>query len=241
MVNKYILVALTLIVQFISRVILKMSFLKSGIITISIITLGYIVYMKVRGRERYSILERDLDPERFIEATREAYRYAGKNKELNGLFNMDMAYAYIYLGDYEKAFDYASNLDIKYIPRDAAYRFNYYRLMMKIYYNLKDPLAARKVYLEAEKELTRKKNQKALDYLKSYRAFYEGDYEAVREDFEGYLELKPSRLSELETLYILASIDESQGKEEEATKKFRRLAEEAEKLAIGKISREKLA
>lgn len=241
MVNKYILIVVTLIFTFITNYIFKMSFLKGGIITIGLVTLGYILYMNIKQRKRYSILEEKLDPEKFIEETHKAYRYAGKNKELNSLLNMDLAFAYMSLGEYNKTMEFLDKVDPKQLPKTNNSLVGYYTSLMIVYYNLDDCDKAREMYKEASKyPLKNKRAEHLRAILDANKYFYEGDYEASRRLFSSYPKDKMSKRFELEILYVLACIDEKERNCQSANLKYKKVAKEANGLYIGKLSKDKL-
>ena len=241
MVNKYILIMITLILTFISNYILKLSFLSGGIITVVIVTLGYIIYINYLQGKRYGLLEKDLDPEAFIEATYEAYKNAGKNKQLNSLFNNDLAFAHISLGEYEKAREFLLKVEPDHLPKMNKMVLAYYNALMIVYYNLKEDNKAREVYERARSYETKDKlGERLMDILMANKYFYETNLEASKKLFENYPKDKMSKRLELEILFDLASIDEKEGKMENATLKYEKIAREGNKLYSAQLARERL-
>lgn len=241
MVNNYILIIITLIVTFITNSVFKMSFLTGGIITIGIVTLGYIIYINHAQRKRYGILENDLDPEAFIEATYKAYKNVGKNKQLNSLFNNDLALGYISLGKYKSAVEFLENVEPTHLPRANKLALAYYNALMIVYYNLDEYDKASQVYEKVKGyEVKDKLGRQLMNILMANKYFYEENYEASREIFENYPKDKMSKRLELEILFDLANIDEKEGNVKNAISKYEKVAREGNKLHSAKIAREKL-
>ena len=241
MVNRYILIIVTLMTQFIINFIFKLSFFIGGLITVFIVTLGYIIYINYKQGKRYSILENALDPETFIEATYEAYKYSGKNKQLNSLLNNDLAIGYISLGDYEKAKEFLLKVEPEHLPRINKIILTYYNALMIVYYNLENYNEVGKVYDKAiQYEVKGKLGNRLMTILQANKSFYEGDYQNSRKLFESYPKDKMSKRLELEILFDLANIDEKEGNIKEAVSKYERVAKEGNKLYSAKVARDKL-
>jgi len=241
MVNKYILVITTLIITFVTNSILKLPVLKGGIITVVIVTLSYIIYINHRQRKRYNILENDLDPEEFIKATYGAYKNAGKNKQLNSLLNMDLAFGYISLGQYKEALEFLNKVEPNYLPKINKSILAYYNTLMIVYYNLNECNKAEDVYEKAEKYRVKdKQGQQLMDLLLANKHFYEGNYEESRKRFEDYSKNKMSKRLELEVIFDLANIDEKEGNIKDAILKYEKVAREGNKLYSAKLAKEKL-
>lgn len=242
MVNKYILIIITLIITLITNSILKLSFLKGGIITVIPVVVGYIIYIQIKQTKRYKLLEEDLDPEAFIESTYKAYRYAENNKQLNSMFNMDLAFGYMSLGEYNKTLECLDKIDPDELPKINNSIISYYTLLMISYYNIDDFDRALINYEKAESyKLTNKRAGKLIDLLKANRYLYEREYARSKELFEKYPKDKISKRLELEILYILAYIDEKEGNEKDANLKYEIVAKNSNKLYIGKLAKEKVA
>ncbi len=241
MVNKYILIAITLIITIFTNYILDLSFLVGGITTVLIVTLGYIIYINYGQRKRYGILESDLDPEGFIQASHKTYKYRGKNKQINSLYNLDLAFGYLSLGKYEKALEFLEEVEEDHLPRANKSILSYYNTLMLAYYNLEEYDKAEEIYNRAkEYKVKDKLAEQLMDLLMANKYLYEGDYERSRERFEKYPKDKISKRLELEILFDLAIIDEKQGNIEGAKSKYGRIAREGNKLYSAKLSHEKL-
>lgn len=241
MVNKYILIIVTLIVTFITNFVLKLPVLTGGIITIGLVTLAYIIYINYIQRKRYDILENDLDPEAFIEATYEAYKNAGKNKQLNSLLNSDLAFGYISLGEYKMAMEFLHKVEPTHLPRSNKLTLSYYNALMIVYYNLDEYAKAKEIYEIVKKyEVKDKLGEQLMDILMANKYFYEANYEASRKIFENYPKDKMSKRLELEVVFDLANIDEKEGNIKNAIPKYERVAREGNKLYSAKLAKEKL-
>ena len=241
MVNKYILIITTLTITFITNSIFKLQFLTGGIITVGIVTLGYIIYINHIQRKRYNILENDLDPEEFIKATYEAYKNAGKNKQLNSLLNIDLAFGYISIGQYKDALEFLHKVEPDHLPKINRSILSYYNVLMIVYYNLNEYHNAKDIYDKVKRyEVKDKLGQQLMNLLIANKYFYEGNYEESRKRFENYPENKMSKRLKLEILFNLANIDEKEGNIKDAILKYEKVAREGNKLYSAKLAKEKL-
>lgn len=241
MVNQYVLIVVTLLMTFITNYVLKLSFLKGGIITVTIITLAYIVYISKVQKKRYTILENDLDPETFIQASYKDYKNAGKNKQLNSLFNMDLAFGYMSLGEYERALEFLLKVQPEHLPRVNKAILTYYNALMIVYYNLDDYEKANEVYEKVEKyKVKGKLGEQLMDILMANKYYYEGNYDASKKRFDLYPKDKISKRLELEILFLMAKIDEKEGKIKNAISKYERVAKEGNKLNSSILAKEKI-
>lgn len=241
MVNKYILIIITLMVTFITNFVLKLSFLTGGIITVGIVILGYILYINYVQRKRYGILENDLDPEAFIQATHEAYKNAGKNKQLNSLLNCDLAIGYISLGDYKMAIELLEKVEPIHLPKANKLVLAYYNALMIVYYNLNEYDKVKGIYEMVKKyEVRDKLDEQLMNILMANKYFYEGNYEASRKIFKEYPKNKMSKRLELEILFDLAKMDEKEGNIKNAISKYEKIAREGNKLYSAKLAKKRL-
>ncbi len=241
MINKYFLIIPTLAIGFITNKFLKLGYLKGGVLTVSIITIGYIIYIGQKQRKRYGILEEKLDPEEFIIKTHQAYKYAGKDKELNSLYNFDLAIAYISLRDYKKSLEYLNKVDREKLPSTNNFPIYYYTALMITQFNLNDESSAMQSYDKALNLV--EKSDKLIDQIKILKAnkyIYEKNYELSKKLFESYPKEKMSNRFRLEVLYALGYIDEKEGRIEESIKKYKKVSKEANKLAIKDLAKDRL-
>lgn len=241
MINKYGLILVASIINFFILVILKLPIVKGGLISIGLLTVGYIVYMRYKQAGRYKILEEDLDPEGFIEASHKAYKYAGDNREINNLLNIDYATAYISLGEYEKALEFLEKLDSKKLNKPRSLILIYYNLMIIVCGELGMDLEVSRAFEQAQ--AVEPRDKASLEGLKIIRSNYyivTGDYKEARKNLEDYRPRYISRRMELEILFDLARIDEQEGRIKEASLKYRQVYEGAGKLHIARMSRDAL-
>lgn len=241
MVNKYILIGISLILTFISLVILKLSYLKGGLLTLALVVLGYIVYIGFKQRKRYGILEEDLDPEKFIEASHHAYRYAGEDGQLKSLLNSDLAYGYMSLGDYGRADYYLNKVEPERLPQANRSILAYYNARMIVYFELGQRDRGQALYEEAERVAFKGDlAQNLMDLMRANRYFYLGEYEESRRLLEAYPRKRRTRRLNLELEFELGLIDEREAKTSRARERFSQVAQEGKGLHIRGLAEERL-
>lgn len=237
MVNIYGLVIITLIMTFITNKVLDLGFLKGGIVTLVILTLGYIIYIKNKQTKRYSILEEELDPNKFISETHKAYKHAGKDKQLNSLYNLDLSFGYMSLGEYDKSLDCLKKVDYKRLPKMNYSAISYFTALMITYFNLGDEEKALDAYNQALKlGFNGDKVEKLTNILNANKYLYDKEYDKSKELFESSINGKISKRFNLEVLYVLAFIDQKQGHINDAAIKYEKISKEANKLNIKKLA-----
>lgn len=241
MVNKHMLIIITLILTFITNYILKLSFVTGGIVTLAIVILGYIIYVNYRQGKRYALLEEDLDPEAFIEATHRTYKNAGNDKQLNSLLNSELAFGYISLGEFETAMEFLHKVEAKYLPRINKFILVYYNALIIVYSNLEEYDKLEEIYKLVEKyEVKGDLAERLMNILMANKYFCEGNYLESAKMFESYPKDKMSKRLELEILFNLASIDEKEGNIKEAVLKYERVEKEGNKLYIVELAKKSL-
>lgn len=221
---------------------LNLSYLLSALITLFIVMIGYIIIGSRRSNRRLNLLERDLDPEAFVEAIEEQRKITGKSRRINAYLDYDLVVGLISMGKYQEAKDIIDNIDIKYIPKWNGALLGYYNNKMILLYNLGKKEEADKIFEKYVKDFPLK-TPKLKYYMKNILAgkrFEEDNLEECKELCNEYLSVNKSKRIELELLYMLAEIDEKQGDKKSAREKYSKIAKEGNKLYTASLAREKM-
>lgn len=242
MVNKYGLILVAAIINFFIILVLKLPIIGGGLISVGLLTIGYIIYVRLGQIKRYRILEEDLDPEAFIEASQRAYRQAENTREINNLKSLDYAIGYISLGSYERALEFLEGLAPENLGRHKSLILTYYNLLLIVYGKLGRYQEAEKLYREAESlDYKDTRSQARLELIRSNHYLNTGQYSEARKILENYSQSGASKRMNLEILFDLALIDEAEGRLEEAGLKYRQVYDQGHKLYIANLSSEGLA
>ncbi|MEW8972552.1 MAG: tetratricopeptide repeat protein [Tissierellaceae bacterium] len=222
---------------------LNLSYLVSALITLAIIMIGYIIIGLRRSNKRINLLDKDLDPEAFIEAIEKQRKITGKNRRINTYLDYDLVAGLISMGRYEEAKDIIDNMNIKYIPKWNGALLGYYNNKMILLYNLGKKDEADEIFEKYVKTFPLK--TPTLKYfmkiILAVKNFEEGNFEECKELCNEYLSINKNKRIELELLYMLAEIDEEQGDIESAREKYNKIAKEGNKLYTAFKAREKIS
>ena len=161
---------MTLILTFIANGILKLSVVKGGLLVVVTITITYIVYVNQIQKKRYKILIEDMNPQKYIEETHRIYGNAWMDEKLNSLYNLDLAFGYMSLEDFQKSLEYLKLVRVENLPKRKNYPLKYYTALTISYSKLGDDAKALEAY-RAGKNIRRENTEsdKLLEILESYK------------------------------------------------------------------------
>lgn len=241
---------LTKVILILSSILLPLIFLKvfnlggflSWILPVMIIGIGYIIYSNIRQRKRCDLVEQDLDPEAFIEATKKQIRITGKNKQAYAILNHDLIVGLLSMRKYEEARNILDEINEQHLPKWNGSILSYYSIEMVLYSNAGDIDRAHEVYETKIRNYPIKilSESMTMDLILADKSLREKEYTISRELFNKVLKYTKSKRLKLEIYYSLAIIDEEEGKIEEAIKKYKKVADKGNKLHSSLLAKEKL-
>lgn len=234
-----------LLISFINLIILALLNVSRDSLLILFPIMTMAVYMLIglrRRKKRYNKLYKDCDPEMFLESTWEQFHITGRQNTARVMFKIDIAEALYSLGKFEKALEQLQNIEeTESIKGSKMNEARYFHVYVQTLYALNENKKAEFMY-EAQActcywQLKHLINMEK--YLKGIYLYYKEDYINSREIFEGLI-VKSNKFIELNSLYRLALIDEKENKTIESKEKYKKIAEEKNKLWIVDQAKEKI-
>ena len=110
LVNRIKFMGITFVIMMVLCITIKNIYI-AGIITFTVVMIGYIAIAYSRSKKRLSILEEQCDPEKFIEATENQRKITGKDKKIDAYLNIDKAAGLILMGEFQEAKDLLLSVD----------------------------------------------------------------------------------------------------------------------------------
>ncbi|PKM55706.1 conserved protein of unknown function [Petrocella atlantisensis] len=214
----------------------------AGVITLILISTGYIVIALFRNKKRLHLLEDLCDPKAFIEATEHQRGITGKDPKINAYLNVDHSAGLILLGKYHEAKDRLLSIDPKYLSPKNGTLLIYNINLISCYYGLGDVTEADNLY-EAKMPLLSPINSKLTLYTKlliAERFYIHGKLLESKEKYKACLEEKVSLRQRLCILYSLAQIDEKLEDLKAAQIKYEEVAKLGNQLWVAKDAQQKL-
>lgn len=211
------------------------------IIPILSVLVIYITISFIRSKKRYNLLDTDCDPEAFLYRTEKQKEITGKNPKVNACLDIDRAAALIASGQFEKAKEILLSIDKKLLSHKNGTLLVYTINLISCLYELGEVDRAEELFETQIPILSpvTKKMMLAVNMLVAERFFHLKRYNESREHFKKLWKDKLSIRKRLEILYRLAQIDEIEGNTEDALKKYRKVADNGNKLWIAAMAREK--
>lgn len=242
LIKRSILIIATIIINIVLLKVFNLNTVLAGVITVTIVFLGYIIYANIRQRKRHDLLEKYLNPDAFIEATEKQLEITGKNKQANTMLNLDLLLGFLSMRNYDKAKDALNNINKKYPPKWNGSILIFHSYEMNLYYNTGETDKATEIYDTRIKEYPIKilNESITMDLILANRSYNENEYKISRELYQKVLKVSKSKRLEIEIYYILANIDEAEGNIEEAIKKYKKVVNEGNKLYSVNLAKEKL-
>jgi len=214
----------------------------AGVITIILITTGYILIDLFRSKKRLHLLENLCDPKAFIEATKRQREITGKDPKINAYLNVDHSAGLILLGKFQEAKDRLLSIDPKYLSHKNGTLLIYTINLISCYYGMGEIAEADDLY-ETKIPLLSPVNSKLTLYTKlliAERFLIHGKLLESKEKYNACLEEKVSPRQRLCILYSLAQIDEKSGDLKAAQIKYEEVAKDGNQLWIAKEAQQKL-
>ncbi|WFA09065.1 hypothetical protein [Tissierella sp. Yu-01] len=231
-----------MLVNIILSIGFNLNIVLSGVITFIVVLLGYIIVANIRQRKRYNLLEKDLEPEAFIESTKNQLEITGKNKQANTMLNIDLLLGLMSMRRYEEARDVLNKINTKYLSKWNGSILIFHNSEMSFYYNTGEIDKAMEIYNTRIKGYPIKTLNESItmDLILANKSYHEKEFKISRELYQKVLQGNKSKRLELEIYFVLANIDEEEGNIEEAIRKYNKVADEGNKLYSAYLSKEKL-
>lgn len=214
----------------------------AGALTFVIVILGDIKYANSRRKNRYKLLEDDLDPEAFIQATEKQIKIVAKNKRSKTILNADLALGLMDMGKYEEALNTLNQIDKRYLSKWNGSLLIYYSNLMSLYTNIGEIEKAIEIYEDKIKNYPIRilTESMTMDIVLANKSFYGKEYNTSKEFFHKVLNNNKSRRLKVQIYYILANIAEQDGNLEEAIIKYKIVGDKGNKLYASYLAKEKL-
>jgi tetratricopeptide (TPR) repeat protein len=231
-----------MLVNIILSIGFNLNIVLSGVITFIIVLLGYIIVANIRQRKRYNLLEKDLEPEAFIESTKNQLEITGKNKQANTMLNIDLLLGLMIMRRYEEARNVLNKINTKYLSKWNGSILIFHNSEMSFYYNTGEIDKAMEIYNTRIKSYPIKTLNESItmDLILANKSYHEKEFKVSRELYQKVLQGNKSKRLELEIYFVLDNIDEEEGNIEEAIRKYDKVADEGNKLYSAYLSKEKL-
>ena len=213
----------------------------------------FLVLFKVNSRlwmylysNYMNVLDKELDPEKFIELTENEYN-KNKNKKYRNYMKLNLSAGYSSAGKIETAYEKLKEVDLSkklYRERDKILYY-YNEALFLITFGKKEE--ATEIYNkdlseEIEKIGKRKKEREIYNLLKALEGmlFHENDNEKMIEILNEALKKSKTKRQNLGFKYLLATHKEKIGEIEEAMELYKEVIENGNKLYIVQEAKEKL-
>lgn len=214
---------ITTFVLMISLCIIMKNIIAAGIICFVVVIAGYIAISYFRGRKRLSLLEDECNPAAFMQATEKQRLITGKSPKMNAYFDIDNAAAYLVMGEFEKAEEILTSIDISHLSSKNGTLFAYVVNMIYCLYELGETTEAEKLFETQIPKLApvNKRMMQSMDLLVAERFFFLNRFDESKEKFEELLKGKLSKRKRIEVLYRVAQIEENTGDIKSAVEKYK--------------------
>ena len=213
----------------------------------------FLVLFKVNSRlwiylysNYMNVLDRELDPEKFIELTENEYN-RNKNKKYRNYMKLNLAAGYSSAGKIETAYEKLKEVDLsKKLYRERNKILYYYNEALILNVLGKKEEATEIYNKELSEEIEnigkRKKDSEIYNLVKALEGmlFHGNDNEKMIEILNEALKKLKIKRQKLGFKYLLATYKEKAGKIEEAIELYKEVAENGNKLYIVQEAREKL-
>ncbi len=242
LVTRTVLIISTFIINIILLKGFELDTLLAGILTVTIVLLGYIIYANYKQRKRYKLLEEDLDPEAFIEATKKQLKIVGKNKRSKTILNADLIVGLLSLRKNEETLDILNETNVNYLSKWNGSQLIYYGNEMSLYYNMGEADKAKEIYEAKIRNYPIKLLNESLnmDLILANKSLHEKEYNTSKELYNKVLQNNKSKRVKVEIYYTFAHIAEEEGNIEEAIKKYKIVADKGNKLYSAYLAKEKI-
>ena len=213
----------------------------------------FLVLFKVNSRlwmylysNYMNVLDKELDPEKFIELTENEYN-KNKNKKYRNYMKLNLSAGYSSAGKIETAYEKLKEVDLsKKLYRKQDKIFYYYNeALFLITFGKKEEATEiynKELSEKIEKIGKRKKDSEIYNLVKALEGmlFHENDNEKMIEILNEALKKSKTKRQNLGFKYLLATYKEKAGETREAIELYKEVAENGNKLYIVQEAREKL-
>ncbi len=206
----------------------------AGVITITVVMVGYIAIAYGRSKKRLNLLEKYCDPEAFIAATEAQRKITGKDAKINAYLNIDRAAGLISSGRLQEAKDLLLSTDKSKLSIKNGSLLTYTHNLIVCLYEMGELLEAEKLF-ETQLPILAPINKKMIqttELLIAERFFHLNRYEEAKEKYQGLLMEKLSKRLKLHIRFRLGEIALIAGDKEIALEQYRLVADEGNKLWI---------
>ena len=193
-----------------------------------------------------NVLDKELDPEKFIELTENDYD-RNKNKKYRNYMKLNLSAGYSSAGKIETAYEKLKEVDLsKKLYRERNKILYYYNeaLILNVLGKKEEAteIYNKELSEEIEKIGKRKKDSEIYNLVKALEGmlFHENDNEKMIEILNEALKKTKTKRQNLGLKHLLAAYKEKAGKIEEAIELYKEVAENGNKLYIVQEAREKL-
>ncbi|MCM1991210.1 tetratricopeptide repeat protein [Oceanirhabdus seepicola] len=234
-------------VMMITLLVLTDDSILSGVITFTVIMVGYIIISIKRSKKRLGLLNEKCDPEAFLERTEKQMEITGKNAKLQAYLNVDKAAALVCMGEYQEGKNLLLSIDKSKLSTKNGTLLVFTINLICCLYELGEIAEAEGIF---ERELfnitldsvpiTKAPFKRAIKFLNAERDYILGKYEESQTAFEELLNEKSDKRTHVSALYGLAKIHEKLGEVEKAKEMYKEVSEEGNKLYIAKVAKRKV-
>ena len=193
-----------------------------------------------------NVLDKELDPEKFIELTENEYN-KNKNKKYRNYMKLNLSAGYSSAGKIETAYEKLKEVDLsKKLYRERNKILYYYNeaLILNVLGKKEEAteIYNKELSEEIEKIGKRKEDSEIYNLVKALEGmlFHENDNEKMIEILNEALKKTKTKRQNLGLKHLLAAYKEKAGKIEEAIELYKEVAENGNKLYIVQEAKEKL-
>lgn len=212
------------------------------IATVLIVLAMYAAISIISHKKRISLLDDECNPEKFLYRTEKQQEITGKNPRAKAYLDIDRSAAMIASGNLEEAKEILLSIDKNLLSYKNGSLLVYTINLISCLYELGETERAEELFESQMPTLSpiTKRMMLQVNMLMAERFFFLKKYGESREHFKRLWKEKLSKRKRLEILYRLAQMDELEGKTEDALKKYKKVADNGNKLWIAAKAREKL-
>lgn len=214
----------------------------AGVMTFVTVIVGYYVISMIRRQKRINLIEKQCDPELFLEATEKQRKITGRNPKMNAFLDIDKSAALILMGEFQKAKEVLTSIDKSYLSAGNTSLFVYTINLIACLYELGDISSAEEIF-ETQIPLLSPINYRltlAMELLTADRFFFLNRIDESVEKYKKLIKGKITPRIRMCILYRLAQMDEMKGNIALAKQKYKEVADNGNKLWIALKAKERL-
>ncbi len=241
LVNRFKFYATTFVIT-LTLLLLLDNPIMAGVITITVVMVGYIAIGYGRSKKRLNLLEKACDPEAFMAATEAQRKITGKDAKINAYLNVDRAAGLISLGRLQEGKDLLLSIDKSKLSVKNGSLLAFTHNLIVCLYEMGETSEAEKLF-ETQMPILSPVSKKMIsttELLIAERFFYLNRYEEAKEKYQGLKTEKLSKRLKLHISFRLGEIALIDGDKETALAQFQIVADEGNKLEIAQSARERI-